>query len=187
MKSQLLSLLKEHSFKRGEYILTSGKKSHYIIDCKQTLLLASGHFLAARLILEIIESFSKANKIKVDAIAGVELGGCSIASAVSTMSLSDWFYRTGELDALYVRKTVKTHGSKNLIEGNVKSGSNLILLEDVITTGASSVFAINVLKDAGYNVIAVIAIVDRVEGGCQALQEKFNIPVVTIFTIKDFE
>jgi orotate phosphoribosyltransferase len=184
MKSELLSLLKQHSYKKGDFTLASGKKSPYFIDCKQTLLLAEGHVLSGRLLLDAILFLVSDAGMKVDAVAGVALGGCSIASAVSVINSIE---RLHLLDVLYIRKEEKDHGTKKLIEGNVKVGSNIVLLEDTITTGGSSVNALTILKDAGYNPVAVIAVVDRLEGGSATIREKFGIPAISLFTIKDFQ
>lgn len=187
MKAQLLALLKKYSYKTGDFTLSSGVKSNYFIDCKQTLLLAEGSFLASRIILEEIYKFSKDKGfLKIDVVAGVELGGCSLATAVSLMSISHPGYRKIILNSLYIRKTAKDHGTKNLIEGYAGPKSNIILLEDTLTTGKSSINALEVLKNEGYNPVAVIAIIDRLENGGVAIAERFGIPVISIFNIKDF-
>lgn len=184
----LLAHLKTHSYKEGDFTLASGKKSSYFIDCKQTLLTADGHWLVGRLIFDTIEGFQVWEKVKIDAVAAVALGGCSIASAVSTISAS-YLYNNKwpRINTLYVRKETKDHGTKNLIEGNVERGSNVVLLEDTITTGGSSINALTILKDAGYNPVAVMSVVDRLEGGSENISKKFDIPIISLFTIKDFK
>jgi orotate phosphoribosyltransferase len=194
MKARLLSLLKEHSYKEGSFVLASGKKSEYFIDCKQTLLLAEGHWLAANLIMDTISDLLNTLKIEIHAVAGVALGGCSLTSAVATYSYelgSEFITKMGcnpfpIFDALYIRKEPKDHGTKNLIEGNIKPGANIVLLEDTITSGGSSINALGELKAAGYNSVAVIAVVDRLEGGKENINDKFGVPVISLFTIGDF-
>lgn len=186
--SDLLTLLKKHSYKKGDFTLASGKKSSYFIDCKQTLLTANGHWLVGRLLFDTIDGFQTWEKVKINGIAAVALGGCSIASAVSTISAT-YIYndnkRLPELDVLYIRKEAKEHGTKNLIEGTLEKGSNIILLEDTITTGGSSINALAILKDAGYNPVAVMSVVDRLEGGSENISKNFDIPVISLFTIKE--
>ena len=194
MKPKLLSLLKEHSFKRGEFTLASGKRSDYFLDCKTTLLRADGHYLSAHLILDALYKFSK-----VDTVAAVELGACPLASAVSTLSRItefDGFNQYNQptfhenyftpLNALYIRKSQKDHGTKQLIEGFYKPGDNVVLLEDVITTGKSTSNALGSLLDNGLNPIGVICLIDRLEGGAEEITKTFRIPLVSLFTIKDF-
>lgn len=181
MKIRLLNLLKTHSLKKGYFILTSGKHSTTLIDCKPVLLTAQGHWLAASLIFNEIQRLHAHTRI--DAVAAVPLGGCSLASGVSTYSAKE----SSPLDALYVRKEVKNHGSNNLIEGSVPKESQIVLLEDVITSGGSSINALNTLKNNNYIPVAVICVVDRLEGGREAIENKFNIPVISLFTIKDFQ
>ena len=177
-RKQLLSLLKLRSFKNQETTLASGKISNFFIDCKQSILSAKGHFLAAKVILKTLRTLPA-----VDAIAAVELGGCPIASAVATLS----YMKGYPIDALYIRKSLKEHGSNRMIEGNdtLKKGSNVILLEDVTTTGNSAQNAVDTLKNAGYNVPCVISLVDRLEGAKENL-ENYGISLVSIFTIMDF-
>jgi orotate phosphoribosyltransferase len=185
-QKRLFELLKQHSYKVGNYTLSSGKVSPYFLDCKQTLLLAEGHYLVAELILD--EMALKFKDADISGVAAVELGACSIASAVSTLSNvecnNDW---VGALDALYIRKSTKEYGSGRLIEGTLPPNSNVILLEDVITTGGSSMRALHVLKGNHYNPVAVISIIDRLQGGAENIKKYFDIPSISLFTVKDFE
>ncbi len=175
-RPELLELLRTLSYREGRVLLASGKESDFFIDCKQTVLTARGHHLAAELILDGIRHLHG-----IEAVAGVALGGCPLASAVSLMSVS----RGRALDALYVRKEAKDHGSRRLIEGPVRSGMRVILLEDVVTTGGSTLAAIEVLRAAGVEVVAVAVLVDRVEGGVEAVRA-VGVEVVTLYTRHDF-
>jgi orotate phosphoribosyltransferase len=184
---KLILLLQERSFERKEVTLTSGRKSDFFIDCKQTVLTAQGHNLIGEIIYhKIVDTFPCC-----EAVAGVELGGCPIASAVSLISNLDHnaqFY-TKNLPALYIRKNQKDHGSKRLIEGDrsIHAGMKVIILEDVITTGGSTLAAVKILKEAGLNVIGIITIVDRLEGGTEALKEAgFDFNFIALTSRYDF-
>ena len=119
----------------------------------------------------------------VSAVAGVELGGCPLASAVAVTSA----LASVPLDALYVRKEAKDHGSRRLIEGGtrLKPGASVALLEDVITTGGSTLKAVDKLEQVGVKVVGVVALVDRLEGGVEIIRAR-GLPVVTICTRRDF-
>ncbi len=172
----LLELLRTLSFRRGKVTLASGKESDFFIDCKQTVLTAKGHQLVAELMLDAFRHLQN-----IDAVAGVALGGCPLASAVSLMSVQ----RGRPMDALYVRKEAKDHGSRRLVEGPVKKGMRVVLLEDVITTGGSTWQAIETLRGEGVEVCAVIVLVDRLEGGVEAVRAQ-GFEVVTLYTRHDF-
>jgi orotate phosphoribosyltransferase len=113
----------------------------------------------------------------------VELGGCPLASAVAFTS----FQRLAPLDAVYVRKDAKDHGSARTLEGNARlaAGAPIALLEDVVTTGGSTLKAASKLRDASYCVVGVLALVDRLEGGRQAV-EASGLSLVALFTRDDF-
>lgn len=177
-RERLLTLLREQSFARKKVILASGKESDFFIDCKQTVLGAEGHALIGELMLDAVKTFSKC-----DAIAGVELGGCPLASAVALTS----FQKKTPLDAIYVRKDAKDHGSKRLLEGDTRlaKGASIVILEDVTTTGGSTLKAVAKLRDAGYAVSGVVTLVDRLEGGREAI-EADGLRLVAIYTRRDF-
>jgi orotate phosphoribosyltransferase len=177
-RERLVGLLATRAFERKRVLLASGRESDFFIDCKQAVLSAEGHALVGELMFEALEAWPRCA-----AVAGVELGGCSLASAVALTS-----YRRGApLDAVYVRKDVKDHGSRRQIEGNahLPADARVALLEDVITTGGSTLRAAAKLRDAGYDVVGVVALVDRMEGGREAL-EQAGLPVIAICTREDF-
>ena len=177
-RQRLVELLKSRAFERKRVLLASGRESDFFIDCKQAVLSAEGHALVGKLMFEALAAWPRCA-----AVAGVELGGCSLASAVALTS-----YQRGEpLDAVYVRKDAKDHGSRRLIEGNahLPAGARMALLEDVITTGGSTLRAAAKLRDAGYEVAGVVVLVDRMEGGREAL-EQAGLPVIAICTRADF-
>ncbi len=177
-KKRLIELLTERSFQRRKVTLASGKESNFFVDCKQTILTAEGHALVGELMFDALAELGD-----VDAIGGVELGGCPLASAVSLIS-----YQKGRpLNAIYVRKERKDHGTGKRIEGDktLRPGLRVALLEDVVTTGGSSLKALEVLREAGCEVAGIIALVDRLEGGAEAI-EKAGVKLVRIATRKDF-
>jgi len=141
-RERLLNLLKEKSFQRREVILASGRRSGFYIDCKQTALTAEGHYLIGRLVLDEIGSIAGG----VDAVAGVTLGGDPLVSAVSLTS----FVAGRPLPALIIRKELKGHGTEAWIEGmsNVKAEARVVMLEDVVTTGGSTLRACAKARDA---------------------------------------
>ncbi len=175
-KQELIDLLKTKACKIGSFTLLSGKQADLFIDCKQVCLTSYGHYLASRILYEEIENIKEQYNISKLAVAGVELGGCPLASGVSLYS-----YKLNPIDCLYVRKTRKDHGTGKLIEGSIEPGIEVILLEDVVTTGKSSLEAVKNLKEAGYNVFGIISLVDRMDGGKEEI-EKLGLKFVSICT-----
>jgi orotate phosphoribosyltransferase len=161
---QLLELLRERGFRRGHFVLSSGKESDFFIDCKPAVLLARGHALVGQALLKRIGDALG----PVSAVAGVELGGCPLASAVASAS---WAQGT-PLDAVYIRKTTKEHGTKKMLEGadHLEPGARLAIVEDTVTTGGSTLRAVKAVREAGFEVAGVITIVDRLEGGAEAIR-----------------
>jgi orotate phosphoribosyltransferase len=176
--ARLRELLRDRSFARRRVVLASGKESDFFIDCKQTVLTAEGHALVGELMLAALAELPSC-----DAVAGVELGGCPLASAVALTS----HLRGTPKDAVYVRKDAKDHGSKRLLEGDTRlaNGAALVILEDVTTTGGSTLKAVEKLRAAGFRVSGVIALVDRLEGGRDAI-EAAGLPFVALYTRRDF-
>lgn len=177
-RERLVELLRERSFERKRVVLASGRESDFFIDCKQTILTAEGHLLVGSLMFDALDALPRC-----EAVAGVELGGCPLASAVSLTS----FVRGRPLAALYVRKEVKDHGSRKLVEGDrsITKDMPVVMLEDVITTGGSTLKAVDKLRLVGANVVGVVALVDRLEGGVEAIRAA-GLPVVSICTRRDF-
>jgi orotate phosphoribosyltransferase len=177
-RARLIELLTQLSFERKRVKLASGRESDFFIDCKQTILTAEGHALVGSLMFEALAALGD-----VDAVGGVELGGCPLASAVSLIS----FQRGHPLPALYVRKERKDHGSAKMVEGDksLRPGMRVALLEDVVTTGGSSLKALEVLRQAGATPVGIVAIVDRLEGGADNIRAA-GVPLVTLTTRRDF-
>jgi orotate phosphoribosyltransferase len=185
-RARLFELLRTRSFERKRVILASGRESNFFIDCKQAVLSAEGHALVGETMLDALESLPAC-----DAVAGVELGGCPLASAVALTS----YLRGKPLDAVYVRKDAKDHGSRRMLEGNTRlpAGASIVLLEDVVTTGGSTLKAAAKLEEGGYIVAGVVALVDRLEGGREAIESRAardgsaaKLPLVALFTRVDF-
>ncbi len=162
---QLLSLLARTSFKLGQFKLSSGGTSDYYIDCRTTTLHAEGGRLTGHAILELLE----ANKIDAEAVGGLTMGADPIVSNVATASA--WRAlshphsnpRLPLLHGFLVRKAEKAHGTGRRIEGFFREGARVVIVDDVCTTGASTIAAIEAAQEAGMIVVAVVCIVEREE------------------------
>ena len=177
-RARLLAQLARLSYERREVTLASGMKSDFYIDCKQTVLTAEGHFLVGSLMLGLVRERAAA----VEAIGGLTMGADPLASAVSTLS-----YVTGRpLAAFYVRKEPKGHGTGQWIEGakSLRPGMPVAIVEDVVTTGGSALKAIGRAREFGLEVKLILGLVDREEGGREALEREA--PLVTLFRKRDF-
>jgi orotate phosphoribosyltransferase len=180
-KERLLELLRDRSFKKGEFTLSSGRKSDFFIDCKRTTLTSHGLYCAGEVLL--CDIFGKDDSERIDGLAAVPLGSCSLVDAIAVMGR----HRFVSTNILYVRKEKKDHGTKQLIEGmqNLKKDASVVLVEDVVTTGESALRAVNVLNENGINVLYVIALVDRLEGAKENLTAA-GVELRSIFTREDF-
>ncbi|OGC03431.1 orotate phosphoribosyltransferase [candidate division WOR-1 bacterium RIFOXYA12_FULL_43_27] len=156
MKEELKKLLKATgAVKFGEFTLSSGKKSDFYVDCRKVTLHPQGAKLIGKIILEKIKG------LKIDAVGGMTMGADPIIGAVITLS---------DLPGFIVRKKAKEHGTKQKIEGIIEKGFNVLIVEDVATTGASALEAITAAEEAGAKVVKVISVVDREEGASEALK-----------------
>ena len=155
MKEQLKKLLFETgAFQTGDFTLSSGKKSNFYIDCRKITLHPQGAKLIGKIILEKIKG------LKIDAVGGMTLGADPIVGAVIMLS---------DIPGFIVRKKEKEHGTKQKIEGHLKKGWNVLIVEDVSTTGGSALQAIQTVEFAGAKVVKVISVVDREEGAKEGL------------------
>jgi orotate phosphoribosyltransferase len=178
-RARLLELLTRLSFERRKVKLSSGLESDFYIDCKKTVLTAEGHWLVGRLFLDAIRTRAPESK----GVGGLTLGADPLASAISTMSwIAEW-----PIPAFIVRKEPKGHGTGAWMEGRsaIEPGSPLAIVEDVVTTGASTLKAIERVELEGYKVSQAFALVDRLEGGREAIEAK-GYKLTTLFTRKDF-
>ena len=171
-QQRLERLLLERSVQRGDFTLASGLKSSYYIDCRPSTMSAEGLALIGTLGLAAIRRAGWAP----DAIGGLTMGADPVAYAVAAASWSD----PPAIDAFSVRKESKGHGTKRQIEGNFRSGSRVVVIEDVITTGNSALQAIRALEEAGADIVGVLAVVDREQGGRKNIEER--IPQVVVLT-----
>ena len=171
--SVLMALLAERSAKRGQFTLASGKQSTFYIDARLTTMSPEGLSLIGPLALLALEQTGW----NVDAIGGLTLGADPISYAISYASANS----NHPLRSFTVRKEAKTHGTGRLLEGPFRQGDRVAVIEDVITTGGSALQAINAVRAAQGIVVGVLALVDREEGGRQAI-EKAGLPVVTLAT-----
>jgi orotate phosphoribosyltransferase len=158
---QLLSLLARTSFRLGQFKLSSGGTSDYYIDCRTTTLHAEGGRLTGHAILELLEQ----HRIEADAVGGLTLGADPIVSNVATASAWRALSQPGAppLHGFLVRKAEKAHGTGRRIEGFSREGARAVIVDDVCTTGASTITAIESAREAGMKVVAVVCIVEREE------------------------
>lgn len=176
--NRLRRMLKEHSFRyspRPKFRLSSGTMSRYYVNCKPVTLDAKGAVLIGRLVYDRIKS------LHPDGVGGLTLGADPIAVSVAVTSGST----RRPIPAFIVRKEPKGHGSRTWIEGGLNQGSKVVVVEDVITTGGSTLRAITRLRAHGCRILKVVALVDRQEGGREKIEAR-GIPVESLFTIRDF-
>jgi len=158
IKERLISLLLERSFRYTEeptFKLASGKLSNYYIDCRKTTYSPEGQFLVGSIIFEMIKG------LNVDAIGGLTMGADPISCSVAFAS----HINKNDIGSFAIRKERKEHGMQKQVEGAVKEGNRVIIIDDVITTGGSTIKAIEAAKREGLEIVKVIVLVDREEGG----------------------
>ena len=173
-KKQLLRLLKERAYKHGWFTLSSGKETEHYINCKPVTLSCEGNALLSHLMIQEIDD---------DAVA---VGGLTLGADPLVCGIAQKAYYKGNrhIDALIVRKNPKGYGTKEVIEGNKPAkGSVVTVLEDVTTTGSSALTAVRVLRDAGYVVNRVVAIVDRMDD--HKVWEDNNIEFQSLFLLDE--
>jgi orotate phosphoribosyltransferase len=170
---QLLALFKSRAVAFGDFTLASGKKSSYYINSKKVLF----HGAAVALLGEVL--FQATRDLEFEAIGGLEIGAVPMAAAAVFR-----FHQEGRtLEGFFVRKQVKGHGSQERIEGQVKSGDRVVVIDDVLTTGESVVQAIEAVEAIGAKVVRVICLVDRLQGARERLADYDFRP---LYTIRDF-
>ena len=173
-KDTLLMLLKERAYKRGEYTLSSGVKSEHYVNCKPVTLSCEGNALLSHLLIEKVED----NAV---AVAGLTLGADPLVCGIAQKA---YYNNHKPLDALIIRKEVKGYGTKDRIEGpKPPKGSVVTVVEDVTTTGSSAISAVKVLREAGYIVNRVIAIVDRMDDHATWVEN--DLDFISLFTLED--
>jgi orotate phosphoribosyltransferase len=177
-RERLLELLRALSFQEREVTLASGLRSNFYIDCRRVSLDAEGHFLIGQLFRAIIEQVAP----EARAVGGMTMGADPLVSATSLVS----FIAGRPLDGFLVRKEAKGHGTGQYLEtgGRIAPGTPSVIVEDTVTTGGSLLRALERARDAGLRPIHALAIVDRLEGGREAIEAQ--VPLTALYTRKDF-
>jgi len=175
VKKRLLQIIKEKAVLHSSVILSSGRVSGYYIDARKITLSAEGSYLVAKLIFDLIKDEG------IDAVGGPTVGADPIVGAVIYLS----YLNNSPLQGFIVRKEAKKHGLQKLIEGpDLKKGCRVVIVDDVITTGSSTLMAAKAIENLGCKVVKIIALVDRLEGGKKNLEEN-GFKFVSLFTVKD--
>lgn len=168
-RQRLMEILREKSLRFGTFTLASGKTSDYYLDCRLTTLDPEG---AYRTGLEVLRLLGEAG-VEAQAIGGPTIGADPMVAAVAVCS----FQEGKPLPAFLVRKEAKGHGTKRRIEGGLKPGSKVVVVDDVVTTAGSTLMAIRACEEEGHEVVAVMCLVDRQEGGTEALSDYLFLPL----------
>jgi orotate phosphoribosyltransferase len=175
-REKLANLLRTKSLVRGEITLSSGRKSDYYLDCKLTTLDPEGALLTGYCVLELLDEM----KVKPDAIGGLSMGADPLVTAAGVVSAIE----KKPLPGFLVRKEAKKHGRQRQIEGlDEPRGKRVVIVDEVCTTGGSTQEAIDAVEREGCQVVAVISLVDREEGGSEKLRQKYNYG--SIFTARE--
>ena len=179
-REKLLNLLKEKAYRKGKVILASGKESDFYIDCRVVTLHPEGAYWVGKLFYERIQQASP----KVGGVGGLTMGADPMVAVISLTS-----YLEGDpIPAFIIRKEPKKHGRGLWIEGidNLPEGTAVAIVEDVVTTGSSTIQAIERAKEGGLVVVKVLALVDREEGGRENIQ-KYGYDLDALFARRDFQ
>ncbi len=174
-RPRLIELFRRRALKFGDFTLASGQKSSYYLDGKQITLFSEGLRLVAEGLLDLL------GDVNFDAIGGMSIGADPIIGGVLTVAAE----RGLKLDGFLVRKEAKGHGTDRYIEGPVQPGANVVIVDDVVTTGGSSLFAIEKAIEFGCRVVQVVGIVDRLQGGAENFARR-DLPFRTLLTVEDF-
>jgi orotate phosphoribosyltransferase len=176
VRYKLLDLFCQLAYQEGDFVLSSGQRSTYYINGKQVTLHPQGALAIGRILLTLVPP-------NTQAVAGLTLGADPIVTAVSVVSA----YENRPIPALIIRKEAKGHGTKAYIEGpSLPEGAEVVVLEDVVTTGQSALKAVERLQDAGYVVNQVIALVDRLQGGAE-LYQSAGLKFEVLFSIQEIQ
>ncbi|MEZ6065358.1 MAG: orotate phosphoribosyltransferase [Planctomycetaceae bacterium] len=174
-KDALKNLVRERALKFGDFTLASGRKAKYYLDGKQVTLDAKGLRLLSLGLLELL------GDLEFDAVGGMSIGADPIVAGVLTVAAE----QGRELQGFLVRKEAKGHGTGRFIEGPVQPGAKVAIVEDVVTTGGSSLLAVERVKEFGATPVVVASIIDRMEGG-KAAFEQAGLELRSLLTIQDF-
>jgi orotate phosphoribosyltransferase len=177
---ELIRIIRKLSYREGDFTLSSGKKSKFYIDLKATTLHPDGAYCIGEVAVDRVLEL----KLPVQGVGGLTLGADPLATAISLAAR-----KRGLLwPAFIVRKEPKKHGTSQYIEGteNLPKGASVLVLEDVVTTGGSSLIAIERLREAGFKPLSVLTVVDRQEGGEEALR-KAGLSLVSLATLSQIQ
>lgn len=174
-KQALIELFRERALQFGDFTLASGKKASYYLDGKQITLHSKGLQLVSEGLLELLQEDG------VDAVGGMSIGADPIIAGVLYAAAQ----KSRDLIGVLVRKESKGHGTNKFIEGPLRPGMKVAIVEDVVTTGGSSLLAVDRIQDFGCEVVQVLAIIDRMEGGAANFAAR-NLPFQSLLKISDF-
>jgi orotate phosphoribosyltransferase len=174
-RQRLIALFHERALKFGDFTLASGKKSTYYLDGKQISLHSEGLRLVSLGLLDLLKD------VPFDAIGGMSIGADPIIGGVLTVAAE----QQKSLDGFLVRKEAKGHGTNRFIEGPVRPGAKVIVIDDVVTTGGSALQAVDRIVEFGCTVVGVVGIVDRKEGGAANFAAR-QLPFRALLAIEDF-
>lgn len=176
-RERLRRFMWEHAFKVGEFRLASGKKSSYYFNSKNVILSAEGAYLVARAMLD------KIRDLEVDAIGGAAMGAVPLAGALAPLC---YLEGRGGISFFVDRKKAKEHGDEQRVEGPApESGARVVIVEDVVTTGGSALDTALYMREQGCEVVKIVALLDRCEGGKEAFQQE-GFAFDPVFTVYDF-
>jgi orotate phosphoribosyltransferase len=175
-ETQLLQLLKDRSFKRGSFRLASGGMSDYYIDGKMTEVYSE----AVPLIGEVL--YERTQGLAIEAIGGLEVG----AVPLTTAAVFSYHLHGRRMEGFWVRDEVKTHGTRKRIEGNLARGARVVIVDDVFTAGSSAAKAVQAVREIDCEVVAVLALVDRLQGARERFRELGITNYQPVFTIREF-
>jgi orotate phosphoribosyltransferase len=179
---ELLALLTEKSVCHGTFTLASGAQSDLYVDARVTTLDPRGALLIGRVGWQLVNQTAETRNVRVDAIGGLTMGADPVALSIGIAARIDDPKNT--LQVFTVRKAAKDHGRQKRIEGNFSKGDSVVVVDDVITTGGSTLQAIDAIEEAGGRVAFVLGLMDRQEGGREAIEQRGH-AVVSIFTRAD--
>ena len=173
-RDRLIELMKQHALQFGTFTLASGKQASFYLDCRKLTLHPQGANQIAAGMLELL------GDAQPNAIGGMAIGADPISAATITLAGQ----RGDDLLGFIVRKEAKTHGTGRQVEGPVAPGMSAVIVEDVVTSGGSALKAVEAAREFGLKVDKVLAVVDRLEGGRQAM-EAAGLELQTLLTIRD--